>query len=152
MATLSDSVIRTLNGLIETCKDGEQGFRQAAEAIDRQDVKSLFLDYSQERARFAAELQAEVRRLGGDPEHGGSMSGALHRGWINLKSAVTGKSAHPVISAAETGEDSAVKEYEDALRNADLPAELRSLIERQYRRVSSVHDQVRRLRDQAAAA
>ncbi len=75
MAIDKDYVISTLNGLIETCKDGQQGFQTAAEAVKDSDLKTLFHSYAQERGRMVAELQAEVRSLGGDPEKSGSVAG-----------------------------------------------------------------------------
>ena len=87
----NDDVVSTLNGLIETCKDGQNGFKEAAEGVERSDLKSLFYEFSQQRSQFAGELQSLVQSLGGDPENTGSMAAALHRGWINIKSAVTGK-------------------------------------------------------------
>src|SRR5881409_1158135 len=86
----NDDVVSTLNGLIETCKDGQEGFKQAAEGVERSDLKSLFFEFSQQRAHFAGELQSLVQTLGEDPAKSGSFAGSLHRGWINIKSAVTG--------------------------------------------------------------
>ena len=63
----NDKVISTLNNLIETCKDGQDGFRQAAEGVKHTELKTLFLTYAQQRAQFAGELQSEVHRLGGTP-------------------------------------------------------------------------------------
>jgi hypothetical protein len=65
----NDDVISTLNGLIETCKDGQNGFKEAAEGVDRSDLKSLFYEFSQQRSQFAGELQSLVQSLGGDPEN-----------------------------------------------------------------------------------
>lgn len=152
MTAWDENVIKKVNNLIETCKDGEDGFRQAAEAIDTPHIKNLFLEYADERRGFASALQSEARRAGEDPERSGSVAGALHRGWIEVKSALTGKSEQAVISAAETGEDSAVRAYEEALEDPDLPPDLRVLVERQHRRVADVHDSIRALRDRASAA
>ena len=80
--TLSnDDVISCLNGLIETCRDGQQGFLEAADAVDTSEFKTLFAQFSQQRAQFVGELQSLVRNLGGDPENSGSTLGAIHRGW-----------------------------------------------------------------------
>ena len=140
----NDNVISTLNNLIETCKDGQEGFRQAAEGVKNAELKTLFLTYSQQRAQFAGELQQEVRRLGGDPETHSSTVGALHRGWINIKSAVTGEDEGAVITECERGEDSAVSNYEAALKG-DLPNALRALVERQFAEVKEAHDRIRSL-------
>jgi uncharacterized protein (TIGR02284 family) len=144
MAINNDDVISTLNNLIETCKDGQNGFQTAAEGVKNSELKTLFSTYSQQRAQFAGELQGEVRRLGGDPEQTGSVAATLHRGWINIKSAVTGEDENAVISECERGEDSAVSNYKDAL-DADLPADVRSTLERQYTQVKEAHDRIRAL-------
>jgi uncharacterized protein (TIGR02284 family) len=138
--------ISTLNGLIETCKDGEQGFRDAAEGVQRSDLKSLFNEYSRQRAQFASELQMEVARIGGSPETSGSVAGAIHRRWIDVKSAVSGKDDHAILEEAERGEDSAVKNYQEALA-ADLPADLRSIVQKQSEKVLETHNRIRSLRD-----
>src|SRR5215213_6974454 len=124
----NDNAIPTLNNLIETCKDGEEGFRAAADGVKNSDLRTLFLTYSQQRAQFAAELQNEVRNLGGGPEQTGSVASSLHRGWINIKSTVTGEDEGAVISECERGEDSAVKNYDEAL-NQDLPANILTIIQ-----------------------
>ena len=149
MAT-NDDVISTLNNLIETCKDGQTGFQTAAEGVMNSELKTLFYNYSQQRAQFAGELQNEVLRLGGDPEKTGSVAASLHRGWINIKSAVTGKDDAAVIAECERGEDSAVSNYKDALENK-VPADVRSVIERQYAKVQEAHDRIRAL-DKAGSA
>jgi uncharacterized protein (TIGR02284 family) len=97
----NDDVISTLNGLIETCKDGQDGFKEAAEGVERSDLKSLFYEFSQQRAHFAGELQSLVQTLGGDPEKSGSVAGAIHRGWMNIKSAVTGKDEGAILNECE---------------------------------------------------
>ena len=140
----NDEVISTLNNLIETCKDGQKGFQTAAEGVDRSDLKSLFANFSTQRAKFLGELQQEVRTLGGDPEKSGSVAATLHRGWINLKSAVTGKDDAAVISECERGEDSAVSNYQDALKK-DLPVDVLMLVRQQYSEVKAAHDRIRSL-------
>ena len=150
MATDNDKVISTLNNLIETCKDGEQGFRTASDGVKRDDLKTLFLAYSQQRTQFAGELQNEVLRLGGDPEKTGSVAATLHRGWIDIKSAVTGEDEGAVITECERGEDSAVRNYEDALKE-DLPANIRSIIEQQFTQIKEAHARLRAL-DKAESA
>lgn len=144
MAIDNDDVISTLNNLIETCKDGQNGFQTAAEGVKNSELKTLFHTYSQQRAQFAGEMQGEVRRLGGDPEKTGSIAATLHRGWIDIKSAVTGEDENAVIAECERGEDSAVKNYQDAI-NAGLPGDVRSIVERQYTQVKEAHDRIRAL-------
>lgn len=150
MTTDKDKVISTLNNLIETCKDGENGFRTAAAGVKDRELKILFDTYSRQRAKFAAALQDEIRVLGGDPEKSGSTAAVLHRGWINIKSTVTGQDEGAVISECERGEDSAVRNYEDALKE-NLPADAKSTVQRQFAQVKEAHDRIRSLERASSA-
>jgi uncharacterized protein (TIGR02284 family) len=149
--TQQKKIISTINSLIETVKDGQKGFKQAAEAVRDSNLKSLFSEFSLQRAKFASELQGEARQLGENkPEHSSSTAGAMHRAWINLKSAITSGDDHAILAECERGEDSAVKEYQDAMED-DLSSPVRDIVARQYREVKSAHDRIRQLRDTAKA-
>ena len=144
-----DDVIGTLNDLIETCKDGEDGFRTCADAVKNPQLKSFF-EQKAERCRIGgAQLQQKVRELGGDPERSGSMIGAAHRFWVNIRSSIAGMDEHAILDECERGEDSAKRAYEDALQQ-DLPADVRTLIGKQYREVKMNHDSVRDMRNAMA--
>jgi uncharacterized protein (TIGR02284 family) len=141
-------IISTINSLIETLKDGQEGFKQASEAVKDTNLKSLFSEYSLQRAKFAGELQSEARQLGeSEPEESSSTAGAMHRAWINLKSAVTSGDDHSILAECERGEDSAVSEYNEALEEDDLSSPIRAVISRQYSEVKSAHDRIKQLRD-----
>jgi uncharacterized protein (TIGR02284 family) len=146
----NDKVISILNDLVETSRDGQDGFKEAAENATSPELKRFFADASLERARFVGELQRQVRSLGGDPEKSGSTAGALHRTWINVKGTLTGRDDESILAEAERGEDSAVKAYEDALKQA-LPANCKTMVETQYREVKQAHDRVKRMRDARSA-
>jgi uncharacterized protein (TIGR02284 family) len=144
-------VISALNDLIETSKDGAEGFRTCAEDIKNPELKALFNQRAQECSEAANELQQEVRALGGKPEDSSSVSGSLHRRWVDLKSLVTGKSEESILNECERGEDVAKRSYREALEKP-LPANVRSLVERQYQGVLRNHDQVKALRNTARRA
>lgn len=142
----NDAVISMLNNLIETCKDGEQGFKEAAEGVERSDLKSTFYEYSQQRSQYAGVLQGLVRSLGGDPESDGSISGAVHRGWINIKAAVTGRDEEAILNECERGEDYAKEAYEDALKTS-LPSNVEDVLRQQSQGVQAAHNRVKELRN-----
>ena len=138
-----------IDNLIETLKDGEEGFKQAAESVKDPQLKSLFSEYSQQRARFAVELRSKAQRPDErDSKISGSAAGALHRGWINLKSAITQGEDHAILAECERGEDSAVEESRKAL-NDDLSAPVQEIVSRQYAEIKQAHDRVKQLRDAA---
>ena len=142
----NSTVISTLNGLIETCKDGQDGFKVAAEGIERSELKTVFYELSQQRAEFAGVLQELVRSLGGDPESSGTISAAVHRGWIDIKSIVTGNDEEAVLNECERGEDYAKEAYTDALNNT-LPANIGDIIAQQSQAVLAAHNKIKSLRN-----
>ena len=139
-----NDVVSTLNTLIETCHDGEQGFRSAAENVGETNVKSLFTEIARERHQFAEELKEEVRRLGGQPEGSGSIAGAAHRSLMHVKGAITAQDDASIISEAERGEDVAVATYRRAL-DTSLPGDVHQKVQQQYSHVKEAHDRVRSL-------
>lgn len=144
MPTTSD-VIRTLNGLIQTCKDGQDGYQSAANGITDSTMRKLFLDYSTQRGTFAGQLQVLVQELGGTPETTGSIAASLHRGWINIKAAVTGKDEHKILEECVFGEGSAVNNYRDAVETG-LPATVGTVVKAQYDLIRESRDKVRTLK------
>ena len=134
----------TLNRLIDTCRDGERGFRYAANHVRNPTVKTLFLSIASERERFAAELLPHARRLGGATESDGSLAGGLHRGWMTLKDVVAGHDEAAIIHEAERGERAALAAYEDSLNSVLAPA-TREVIERQCATVRGSYDLVHAL-------
>jgi uncharacterized protein (TIGR02284 family) len=144
MTLKNAEVVSVLNDLIETCEDGIHGFKTAADAVQNPSAKALFISRLPKIELGERELKAEVRRFGGDPDARGTAAGALHRGWINLKAAITGKSEEAIVAECVRGEEHATQTYEDALQK-DLPAETRTIIERQYRGVVENLERVRAL-------
>ena len=144
-----DDVIATLNDLIETSRDGEEGFRQCADTVKNPNLKPFF-ERKAERCREAVgHLTQIVREMGGDPEKSSSMSGTMHRYWVSLRSSISGMSDHAILDECERGEDVAKRSYEKALAQ-DLPGDVRRVVERQYAEVKANHDKVREMRNATA--
>lgn len=146
----SSDAVSLLNELIRVSEDGEKGFRTAAEQVDDPGLKSLFQDRARACSGAASELQSIVRQLGGRPEDGGSLAGAAHRGWVKAKATI-GDTNIAVLDEVERGEDVAKAVYSRAMK-ADLPIEVRSVLDRQYQGVLRNHDRVRDLRNQYRAS
>ncbi len=148
---MSKNTIDTLNNLIETCNDGMKGFELAAKDVERADLR-VIMNEGASRCRDAGlELATLVRGLGGEPAEGGSAAGALHRGWVEIKSAVSTRTDLAVMEECERGEDAAKASYKRALENTELPADIRLVIQRQYTGVIENHDRVKALRDSLKA-
>ncbi|MBP0590004.1 PA2169 family four-helix-bundle protein [Paraburkholderia sp. LEh10] len=147
---MTTNVIAVLNDLIEISKDGERGFMKAADAAQHASVKEALLETAEHCTQGARELQDLVLSLGGKPESGGSMAGALHRGWLEVKLAVGSRADYAILSDCEKGEDAAQRHFLDALEK-ELPADVRAVVERLYQGVLQNHDRIRAMRDQYAA-
>ena len=147
MAVNREELIASLNDLIETCRDGDKGFQAAAENAQNEGLKGLFRRCAYQRAQFASELQAEVRQLGGDATESGSVSGAFHRGWMNIKSAIL-SGDDSITSECEWGEDAALKNYERVLKQ-NLPPNVLPVVKHQYTQIKDSHNRLHNL-DKAA--
>lgn len=146
----NDDIIAILNDLIEVSKDGEEGFRSSAAHVDEPQLKTFFLRRSHEVATSVQELQELVRSLGGTPASSSSLGGALHRRWIDLKTALTSNDTVAVLNETERGEDVALATYRKAAEK-DLPTHIRFVVVRQLEGAKRNHDQVKQLRDAARA-
>jgi uncharacterized protein (TIGR02284 family) len=133
-----------LNHLIETCKDAERGFRHVAEHATDPAVKSLFLDIASQRARFASDLLPHAQRLGGANAHDGTAAGALHRTWIDLRSAIFRNDAIAIVHEAERGEIFSRGVYQNAL-DGILPPTSRELVENEYAELRKTAERLREL-------
>ena len=133
--------------LVETLKDGEKGYASAADKLrdsERPEWATTMERFAQQRAGFAREIVEMGHEYGDDVDESGSVAAALHRGWLSLKDAVSGDDPDAVLKAAETGEDHAVKEYEDALK-MDLSAGFREVVVRQQADVLAARDELKAL-------
>lgn len=135
-----------LNDLIETSHDGEKGFARAAKDVLDPGLKSIFVEGAMRCRAGARELEHEVRSMGLEPMQGGSVAGAVHRGWLELKAVATARDTRAILEECERGETFAKARYAMALEQAGLPETLRAIIERQFAGVQRNHERVRALR------
>lgn len=139
------------NSLIHTLEDGKNGFEAAATKLaddGRPDVAAQFARFATERGQMAAELKGIAKNYGDTPPENGTAAGALHRGWMGLKDALTGSDADAVIASAERGEDHAMEQFRDAMK-ADVSPEFKAVVIRQMTNVEHAHDYVSALKKSA---
>ena len=146
MSEMSGESKGTVNNLIETCKDGQHGFEEAAKSIGDPALRAELMQYSMQRKEFAAALQQAMQSMGEEPEESGSMAAALHRGWLKLREAVSSNDDYSILAECERGEDSAVQTYRDAMSH-EVPPGVDDIVETQYSAIKHVHDRIRSLRD-----
>jgi uncharacterized protein (TIGR02284 family) len=138
----NNDVIDILNDLIETCRDGQEGYRVAAANIQNSEFRRLFNIFAQQRVQFVSELQSEVHRLGGEAVTEGSVAGRVHRGWLKIKSKALGGDEASIVAGCQSGEEAAINAYQDALK-ADLPLDVQYVVKRQYMDIRDAYDRIR---------
>jgi uncharacterized protein (TIGR02284 family) len=151
MAT-SESVNGLIGDLIEINNDRVAGFEKVIEDINDEnvDLKSVFAEYAQQSRKNVQELSA----IAGSAPHledDKSVSGTLHRVWIDVKSLFGGSDRASILSEAERGEDAIKKAYQDALNNNELPFEAREIVSSQAQLINAAHNRIKALRDTAKA-
>lgn len=144
-----DDLIATLNELIATCKDGEDGFRTCADNVKNAVLRTFFLEKAERCREGAMQLQEIVREMGGAPARRGWMTGAAHRFRINIRGTLSGMDEHAILAECERGEAAAARAYQDAL-NQPLPGDVRKIVGRQYAEVNANRDSVRGMRNATA--
>jgi uncharacterized protein (TIGR02284 family) len=139
-----DEKIDLLTHLASVNKDAEAGLLGAAESVKNSELESLFSGYAKQHAKFRSELHTEIERLGGKASDSGTFGGAIERGWMDLKAALSGHSAAGLLASCESGELSAEVAYTDAVK-ANPSGQTHTLIEKQRQQIIGFRKRLCRL-------
>jgi uncharacterized protein (TIGR02284 family) len=144
--------VNALEELIEVARDGQNGYRDGAEHAKDPQLHRFLDAVSLARAKFAGDLESYAVRLGkADVDRSGSMKGAIHRGWTDLKTNLGGGD-DSILSSMETG-DSYVKEhYEKYINDNKLPDDILETIRNQAQTIVGTLDRVRAMRRERKVA
>ncbi len=146
----NDNAIRVVRSVIQVLHDGQKGLAAIGSELKDAAAKQYFLEETQMRAAFAAELENELHRLGvHDVHEGGTAAGTVHRVWGDLK-AKLGGGDHTLLETAEQGEDEAKEKYADALKET-LPGNIADMLRQQQGHILQSHNRIRSLRDSKAS-
>lgn len=146
---MDTQTVDTLKHLVETVENGQRGFADGAAKLAKDGnpvMAATFTELGHERAMFASELRSLHPEMFQLDDAMGTVPGAVHRGWLALKDALTGDNPHAVLDVAEQGEDHALKAFATAL-DSDLPDAVRAVVSRQSAEIQAAHDTVKALRD-----
>jgi len=130
-----------LNHLIETCRDGEQGFLSAASHVENPTLRTLFEQMAAQRGRIAEALVPHANRLGGENTGEGSGAAALHRRWIDIKSKLRRHDDAAIVDEVERGDGFTLHAFQEALEGM-LPPDSRDVIQRFYDELRDAHGKI----------
>ncbi|MBC8054144.1 MAG: PA2169 family four-helix-bundle protein [Sphingobacteriaceae bacterium] len=149
MEVRNEDLIDGLKHLLHIANDGKEGYKTAAEDADSAELKALFTTYSIQRSEFEMELKSLLRQLGADSDNeSGGPLGAIHRVWMDIKTAVTGNDNHAILDACITGEKAAVEAYDKVLTDTNLSQEMRKTLSSQRSDISECLKNVQSLEQQ----
>jgi uncharacterized protein (TIGR02284 family) len=149
------SIIETLNDLVQINNDRIKGFENAIkelsekndELYDRTDLVNVFNNKILESRQLKSTLVQEIQVLGGEAETDSTVSGAIHRTWLEVKAAFSGHSEKSILEECEFGEDAIKKAYQTAIDDEDTPAYIRDILNDQKMIIDQSHDEIKALRD-----
>ncbi|MDT0688016.1 ferritin-like domain-containing protein [Autumnicola psychrophila] len=144
----SEKVANKLNELLKKNYDSEKGFKFAAEKVKNNQLKSFFKDKAQQRYDFGHELKSEIANFGESPDKGSSIAGDAHRTWMNLKASLSSDKEEAVLEEAVRGEKAAVEDYEDILKDPDIPASTGNILLKQKNAIMATFNEVKSLEKQ----
>jgi uncharacterized protein (TIGR02284 family) len=124
-------IIGVMNDLVETANDGVHGFRTCAAHVSADELKQLLEQHARAWEGNISRLTELIFEYGGTPVAHGTAIGAVHRGWLRLKEALSSVDDDALLAECERGEEQALARYRRAFKHAELPDAIRELIAQQ---------------------
>ena len=147
MSTYTETISEKLNDLLEKTYDAEKGYKKASNNTNNPHLKSFFDKKSAERQTFGQQLKSEITNFGQSWEKDGSVAGALHRTWMDVKSLFSSDDAEAMLEEAIRGEKASVQEYKEVLSETSMPPSTATLLTQQMNQIQADLTQVKRLED-----
>lgn len=144
---IHENLVDNLQGLLEKNYDAQKGFTKAMEDAKNPSLKTFLQKQAAQRSRFANELTDEILKLNEEPKESGSLTGDLHRKWIDIKSAVSGHQDEAVLEECIRGEKASWDEYESKLKEENFPTHISNLLHKQASEIHSTLSKVKTLED-----
>lgn len=139
--------VNVLQGIIEKNYDAEKGYKKAMQDAKNPALKNFLKQQALQRSTFATAIDKELRDLGEEPKESGSVTGSLHRAWIDIKSSVAGNEDEAVLEEVIRGEKASVEEYEDVMKKHTLAPKIQNVLQSQLKDIQGTLNRVKTLED-----
>lgn len=149
--TINQQTVDALQDLLTRAYDAEQGFEQAAEAVDHPRLAELFRDYSQQRRSFGKDIKNLIRQHGEEPDKGASMMGKLHQFWISMRGKLSDGSEGDLIEECRRGEETTMADYQNYIDDENVALAARELFTDQLMQVREIYARLSSLEEAAVA-
>jgi uncharacterized protein (TIGR02284 family) len=144
----NSEIVNVLKGLVEICKDGQQGYKDAADDIKDEELAKIMLNYSNQREKFAFEIRDIIVSFGSQADMLGNTFGVVHRLWMDIRFGIAGNGTEAIFRECLRGEKAALRRYRDVLKS-DLPEDIHKKVTRQYEEINEAHENIKRFLDLA---
>ncbi len=134
--------VRLLRQLMAQLRDSEAGYRRAYGEIRDPSLRVEFGRLVEEREDMIEGLDGCLADLGQAPDAGGTMLGAAHRLFFDLRTAISGRDREAILREIVRGE-SVLEESYDATIRAGLPPAIHNIVRRQHRLARGSRDRFR---------
>ncbi len=142
-----EQLINGLNALLTRNYDSEKGYQTAKDNVENISLEAFFNQKIAQRYQFGHEIKDLLSMLGGKPDKGTSITGDLHRGWMNLKGVLSMNTAEEILEEVERGEETCLEDYDTFLRENEMPVEVRQVISRQRNYIAKTLNRIEQLED-----
>ncbi|MGC1630717.1 MAG: PA2169 family four-helix-bundle protein [Gelidibacter sp.] len=139
--------VNVLQGILEKNYDAEKGYKKAMQDAKTPALKNFLQKQALQRSHFATAVDKALRDLDETPVEKGSLTGTLHRAWIDIKSSVAGNDDEAVLEEVIRGEKASVDEYQDVIKNNTLAPNIKSLLQSQLSDIQGTLSRVKTLED-----
>jgi len=135
----NDKTIAALNDLLKITNDRIAGFAKVADKVwdNYSELRPAYDIMVGEASGMRNDLINLITSKGGNPDDTTSVSGAIHRAWIDVKNSFSGDKDESTLESVVFGEKAAIEAYENALESGDLCLESTTVVTQQLQKLRS---------------
>lgn len=146
----NERTIDVLQELNQFVNDRIEGYERAANHTKDPAHQSYYNDLKNQSRQFSNEINSTLSSMGGDTQSSTTAKGKVFRGWMDVKSTITGSNEEALIKANLTGEEWAQKAYNDALdHRTELPQNVVQMVEKQKQASLATCERLRQMEKSA---
>ncbi len=149
--TNSKQDAEALEALASTLTDSINGYEEAAEVAGNSGISAYLRQKAQERRTITQSFRQRIASMGGDSQVSGSVSAALHRRFLDLRSMFQ-NDTKAAVAEVERGENYLKERFESYMQDTTLSGDTREFLRSTYERVRFDHAQWDRLKQAQQAA
>jgi len=139
--------IDQFNRLIEILFDSAERYHDTTAAATSSRFAELLGEHADQREEIIERLRAEVPRLGGKAEDGGTVIADAQRWFGNISNSIAGSDAS-IAAHAEADDEHVRGAFEAALQDRRISVGVRALITAAYTTIKIDHDQVSNMKQE----